>query len=97
MERLQAWSWDHPGASTFVLATEQDAEDLLMALAITFRRQAARGEGWLDREKALEYAQAYLSAVADCTALDYIRSLTKKDAIVIYTLKIETPRELKLV
>lgn len=92
LDRLEVWAEDHPEATSYLLTSELEAEELLLAMAAALKLVSRDVNNIVDSDTARTYARTYRKAVTHRAALDYIRTLTKVDEIQIYGLKIEAPR-----
>jgi len=93
LERLEQWREDNPEASVYVLADEQEAADLLLAMAATMKLVAKDlGHDKASRDTIQGYAKIYRKAVMQGKALEYFRTLTEEDELSLYGVKITAPR-----
>lgn len=92
LDRMEVWAEDHPEATSYMLMSELEAEELLLAMAAALKLISRDVNNIVDKDIAQNYARTYRKVVVQGAAMDYIRTLNKSDEIEIYGLKIKAPR-----
>jgi len=92
LARMEEYSEEHPEATSYLISTELEAEELLLAIAATLKHLMRDVKHRDDQAQIKKIGQQYRLAVVQNRALDYIRGLTGDDELEIYGLKITVPR-----
>lgn len=91
LERLERISVDEPERNEYQLTDEREAQAILTAMAASLKSLANDVKHKPDRQVLLDYASTYRLQVLRGTALQYFRTLTDDDALVIFGLRLTVP------
>lgn len=94
LARIEAYADEHPEAEEFLLEGEEDAAQVLIAMAGTMKVMTAKLEPGTDRDTVKEICQGYRQAVAQGKATELFRSMTEDDQLEIYGLRLRMRRVL---
>jgi len=88
LERIEAYAEEYPEAEEYLLEGEEDAAQVLIAMAGTMKVITAdMGQG-VDRDTVKEICRSYKKAVAQGKATELFRAMSEEDQLEIYGLRL---------
>lgn len=94
LEQIEAYADEHPEAEEFLLEGEEQAAQVLIAMAGTMKVIQADLEPGVDRQTVKDICQSYRQAVVKGKATELFRSMTEEDQLEIYGLRLRMRRVL---
>lgn len=91
IERLEQYSLDHPDATMYLITSEDEARQILGAMAVSLGMMANDVKDQDDRDELLKYARIYHRTVTEGSALAYIRALNEADELSIFGMRLAVP------
>jgi hypothetical protein len=88
LERIEAYAEDHPEAEEYLLEGEQEAAEVLIAMAGTMKVIQADLAPGVDRDTVYEICKTYRQAVAKGKATELFRAMSEDDQLEIYGLRL---------
>lgn len=88
LETMELWAAEHPMATEYVLTSELQAEQLLLAMAAVIAHTSKDIRNAMDKRMYLDIASQYRKAVIDQSALQLFQEMTEEDQLELYGLKI---------
>ncbi len=92
LDKIEGYSLMNPEATFYVVESELEAAQLLLAMAAMIRLTAKDVTSKLDRAQYLKVAREYRKAVIDGQALNKFRDMTEADQLELYGLKLVAMR-----
>ena len=91
LERLELISLEKPEQNEYQITTEEEAQQILTAMAASLTMIASDMADGPDKRVTLDYAASYRLAVVRNSAIELFREIAGKDDLVIYGLKLTVP------
>jgi hypothetical protein len=92
LERIEQWAEENPEATEYILTGEDEAAQVLLAIAATIKLTARGIENQRDKALYMAHARRFRQRVVKGEALECFREMTEDDQLELYGKVLVAPR-----